>query len=95
MFTRERPTHWSPRSVTNPESGLPFTDAGAWEFIASCLDGGCPLHEVALETPAGKTGYVMEIEVADRASLYVKLQLGDGGKVIGRSFHLSTKESHE
>ncbi len=91
VFTRQRPTHWAPTTVTNPETGLPFTESSAWEFVATCLDRGDGLEEVDLDVPKGKKGYVMIVRLADELSLYVKLQLGDGGKVIGRSFHPSDR----
>ena len=91
-FTAKMPTEWRPTEVINPESNMPFTDAGAWELIATLLEGRHPLVEVELEKPAGKKGYVMIVELQRNcAPLYIKLQLG-GGKVICRSFHLSTKE---
>jgi hypothetical protein len=37
-WTRNRPTEWQPTTVINPEDGMPFTDAGAWEFVATCLE---------------------------------------------------------
>lgn len=88
-FSRGRPTHWAPGSVVQPGIGMPFTQTGAWEFVACCLEDGVPLTEVDLEVPAGKKGYTMLVDLEDGQQLYIKLQLGDHGKVIGRSFHLS------
>lgn len=66
-----------------------FTDASAWEFIASQLEAGHEVEEVTLEHPPGKKGYVMRIEIeAGAPRLYVKLELGSGA-VFGRSFHYS------
>jgi len=91
-FTRDRPTEWRPTEVINPESSMPYTDAGAWDLIATKLEEGHPLTEVELRRPPGKKGYEMIIELPSNcAPVYVKLQLG-AGKVIGRSFHLSIKE---
>lgn len=83
------PTEWQPTAVTDPQSGSPFTDAGAWEFVAEKLEDGSELEQVLLEKPPGSTGYVLKVPLGDR-QLYVKLQLG-AGKVIGRSFHYSTE----
>lgn len=86
-----RPTKWQPQTVLNPEGVLDryFTDATAWELIASRLDDGHPVETVALRLPPGTTGYVMKIDVSPGApSVYVKLQLG-AGTIIGRSFHYS------
>ena len=81
------PTEWQPTTVIDPQSGSPFTDAAAWEFVAEKLGNDWELESVQLEKPPGSTGYVLKIPLGDR-QLYVKLQLG-AGKVIGRSFHYS------
>ncbi len=83
------PTEWQPTTVIEPQTGLPFTDAGAWEFVAEKLRDGLELETVQLERPPGSIGYVLKIPLGDR-KLYVKLQLG-AGKVVGRSFHYSTE----
>ncbi len=88
------PIHWSPRSVINPncEFGLAFTDASAWEFIADHLEAGHPVEVITLDDPPGKTAFVMKIELEPNSpKLYIKLQFGSG-KVIARSFHISTVE---
>ena len=90
-FSIDRPTDWRPGQVRNPEGLLDthFTDAAAWELIASRLDDGHPVEVVELRKPAGAKGYVMKIDVEPgQPLLYVKLQLGSG-KIIGRSFHYS------
>src|SRR5438034_2421694 len=89
VFTRDRPTDWRPREVQHPESGMPFTDVGAWEFIVECLDSNCPIEVITLVKPEGKRGYVMKVKPRpDSRTIYIKLELGSG-KVIGRSFHYS------
>jgi len=94
-FSKTRPTQWRPYEITNPSSGLPFTDGGAWELIADRLDAGHPLVEMDLKKPAGKKGYVMLIDICDgKAPVYVKLQLGCG-RVIARSFHRSIKAGRD
>lgn len=92
-FSPERPVKWRPTQVTNPEVDLPFTEAGAWEFIAQQLEAGQPLTEIVLDKPPGKIGYVLSVLLSsDRPELYVKLELGGSGKVFGRSFHYSERE---
>jgi hypothetical protein len=83
------PTEWQPTTVIDPQSSLPFTDAGAWEFVADQLENGAEIESLQLEKPPGSTGYVLKIPLGNK-QLYVKLQLG-AGKVIGRSFHYSTE----
>ena len=92
-FISERPTDWRPGQVRNPNGVLDthFTDASAWELIASRLEGGHPVEIVELRKPDGATGYVMKVDLEpDRPRLYIKLQLGSG-KIIGRSFHYSER----
>lgn len=92
-FSKAQPTDWRPGQVRNPDGILDthFTDAAAWEFIASTLENGHPVEVVELRKPAGATGYVMKIDIEpERPQLYVKLQLG-AGKIIGRSFHYSDR----
>ena len=69
-----------------------FTDAGAWELIASRLEQGHDVEAVKLRKPAGGTGYVMKIMLKKtKPLLYVKLQLRHGA-ILGRSFHCSKRE---
>ena len=66
-----------------------FTDASAWEFIASQLEADCEVETIILEKPLGAKGYVMKIELAsDETPIYIRVQLR-GNKIIGRSFHYS------
>ncbi len=90
-FTGERPTDWRPGQVRNPDGSLDgfFTDASAWEFIATMLESDHPVEIVKLHKPTGAKGYVMKVDIEPGMSkLYIKLQLGSG-KIIGRSFHYS------
>ena len=92
-FSTSRPTDWRPGQVRNPNGILDayFTDAAAWEIIASKLEDGHPVEIVELRKPAGAKGYVMKIDIEPGyPQLYVKLQLG-AGKIIGRSFHYSDR----
>ena len=90
-YQRKRPTDWRPGQVRNPEGLLDryFTDASAWEFIATKLESGHPVEVVKLHKPPGAQGYVMKVDIeSDKPQLYIKLQLGPG-QIIGRSFHYS------
>ena len=93
-FSQDRPTDWRPGQVRNPAGLLDthFTDAAAWELIASRIEDGHALEIVPLDKPRGATGYVMKIALEpEQPELYVKLQLASG-KIIGRSFHYSKRE---
>lgn len=87
------PRHWAPTSVRAPhgQHGETFTEAGAWEFIATLLDSEHPIEEITLREPPGKTGYVLHVSLPNDRPLYIKLELGSG-TVIGRSFHYSILE---
>ena len=91
QWTRVRPCEWRPMEVINPESGLPFTEVRAWEYIAELLHAGHPLEEVALDQPPGEVGYVLIVTLDPEVSaLYIKLQFLHG-RVLGRSFHYSDR----
>ena len=64
-WSPERPTDWRPQSVRNPGGILDthFTDAAAWELIASQLEAGYEVETIILEKPPGAKGYVMLIEL--------------------------------
>ena len=86
------PSDWCPFKILNPEEppGYYFTDQSAWEFIASKLESGHVYQEKTMDTPLGALAIVMEIQINgyDRP-LYVKVQIGNANKPIGRSFHIS------
>ncbi len=87
------PRHWSPGSVPSPTSGLPFTESGAWSFIADLLESGHPIETVELKKPKGVTGFVMKVDIGEKLpKLYIKIHLGGSGKILAKSFHLSTPE---
>jgi len=87
VFSQKAPTRWQTLQVTNPETGFPFSDAGAWELIADQIDSGVEIKYVKLDKPSGAIGYAFLMKIdPKRLPIYVKLQLG-AGVVIGRSFH--------
>lgn len=84
---REMPCRWFFYEVLTDE-GVPFTEAGAWRFIADLLDQGHPFDDIiVLDNPPGALGYVMKKQTR-YGEIYIKLQLG-GDCVFGRSFHYS------
>jgi hypothetical protein len=90
-FRSEEPCDWRPRQMAHPQTGLPFTDVGAWNFIAELLESGCDVAEIVMQKPRGKTGY--EILVAGPVGcpeIYIKLTLSSN-MVHGRSFHYSER----
>lgn len=90
-FSREAPCDWRPLQVKDPRNCLPFTDAGAWEFIVEQIEAGTEVEAIVLEKPPGKSGYVMKLPGArGEPRIYIKLQIGSGF-VLGRSFHYSER----
>jgi len=91
-WSRQMPTEWTPGKVVNPEVDMPFTEAGAWHFVAHLLDTGHPIQQVTLRQSHSEVAYVMLVDLKPGTpKLYVKLQL-KGGKICGRSFHYSDRE---
>lgn len=87
-FTRDRPCDWQATGLTDPRSKVPFTDDGAWEYIAEQIIAGVEIEVIELEHPPGKRGYVMKLPSANtQIAIYVKLQISSNC-VFGRSFHL-------
>jgi hypothetical protein len=87
----EMPCVWRPNEVDHPETpGIPFTEPGAWRFIAELAKSGHPIREVVLHKPKGDKGYEIEYEQPGGTPIYIKVQIKKG-KIIGRSFHYSTK----
>ena len=93
-FTSEEPTVWKPTEVLNPNCEFPFTDLSAWHFIADQLEAGCAVQVVKLRKPPNELGYEMRFPGASRQpQIYVKVRL-HGQRIIGRSFHNSTREDN-
>ena len=67
-FRRDRPTDWRPGRVLNPDGLLDthFTDASAWELIATRLEHGEEVKVIELQTPKGAKGYVMTIDLGPK-----------------------------
>ncbi len=82
---------WEPYTIENPETGLPFSDASAWEFICNLLIAEPERFvEVNLEKPVGQIAYWAVVTLCDGVAVYIKVQLVQG-LARGRSFHISTK----
>lgn len=86
-FSRPMPTEWNPLQVLHPRTGFPFSDAGAWAFIADLLESDVELKKVTLDKPPGKEAYVMKVDGCQaRPKIYIKIHFGSNG-IVGRSFH--------
>ncbi len=86
-FSFDEPCDWRPWQVLHPETGLPFTDVGAWNFIADYLTSGGPVRCITLDKPPGQTGYVILTPgYRDNPEIYIKVTLS-ASRINGRSFH--------
>jgi hypothetical protein len=90
------PSEWMPTQVLNPETDMPYSDSSAWLLIAELLESdNCPFREVSLRKPPGALGYEALIPShKNTPPLYIKIQLMSG-RILGRSFHYSTKSCEE
>lgn len=90
-FTPQAPCDWRPQKVLDPKTGSPFTDPGAWDFVASLLESGHEVTVIAMQKPPGQLGYQMTVSgFPGQPDIYIKLTLTKH-MVNGRSFHPSTK----
>jgi hypothetical protein len=85
------PSHWTPFQVISPDSQLPFTEPGAWQYIADLLEQGHPTEELVLDVPPGVIAHVMHVPHPNGKVLYIKFHLGLHNKIVGRSFHYSER----
>ena len=82
---------WRPRTVINPEDGLPFTDPAAWDYVATVLAADIPeLWVCYLDKYPGKVAYYTVVAVGGR-DVYIKVRFGTK-HIIGMSFHYSTEQ---
>jgi hypothetical protein len=91
-FSSGMPCDWNPFVIENPDTGMPFSDASAWEMICRLLKESPEIfRSVRLQKPAGLEAFETVVELPSRVRVYIKVQLFQG-KAHGRSFHISTKE---
>jgi putative zinc finger/helix-turn-helix YgiT family protein len=91
-FSPSSPCEWSPHVIVDPETGLPFLDASAWQLICRKLEESPEsFREVRLRKPPGQIAFETVLTLPSKDCVYIKVQLFQG-KAHGRSFHRSTKE---
>lgn len=91
-FSAAIPCEWSPQSVWDPRFGMFFTEPGAWAYIIELLESGCEFTPKTMEKPPDTIAYEFALKLAPNLpELYIKVQ-SFKGKILGRSFHNSTKE---
>ena len=85
-FSSERPTRWHPNKITNPNTGLYFTEPGAWQLIGDLLEQGHEFTEKVLDKPPGAIAYEAWVRYEDGTTIYLKIE-PCGPNIFGRSFH--------
>ena len=81
------PCRWYPHRILHPVLGIPFTDVGAWNFIADLLSEGQEVTVINMEKPLGQVGYVMKTPGHKGCPyIYIKVTLSKNF-INGRSFH--------
>lgn len=86
------PCDWSPHVIENPETGMPFSDASAWELICKIVEESPEaFRHLKLQKPPGQIAFETVFTLPSGVRVYIKVQLFQG-KAFGRSFHISTKE---
>lgn len=90
-WSREMPCDWSPGTIENPRTGLPFTDESAWNLICDLLEAEHPFTRIELQRPPGALAYAATVRLHEgMAPIYIKIQLRHG-IVWGRSFHIDLR----
>lgn len=85
---------WEPNTVRHPELHSIFTDAGAWDFIADCLESGENFQSIPpTDAFQDYAIYMLHLPIFGERRIYMKLACRQGlDMVIGVSFHYSTEE---
>jgi hypothetical protein len=87
-WTRALPCDWSPGTVHNPSTGMPFTETSAWELICDLLDGEQEFELKILDFPVGQVALTTKAKLSEHGPVvYIKLHLYRG-KAFCRSFHV-------
>ena len=79
---------WRPFEVREQATLSHFTDEGAWECTAECLESGSPIRYKGPCAEFNDHAYVLIDQTSGLEDIYIKIALIDGiRKVIGISFH--------
>jgi len=91
-FHPNEPCQWSPQTISCPETGMCFSDSGAWGLICDLLEQHPEtFKEVILRLPPGQIAYQTVHTLSNGTRVYIKVQLSQG-KARARSFHISEVE---
>jgi len=79
---------WMPYSVRHPQTGMIFTDAGAWEYISDSIEGGSSLTCLPPTSQLPDHAYYLIEGRSDGRGIYMKVAIRPPlRKIIGLSFH--------
>jgi hypothetical protein len=79
---------WEPFRVQDRAALSNFTDAGAWEFIAECIAGGCEIEYKPPDAEFDDHAYIIIDKENGFRDIYIKIALNMSlRKIIGISFH--------
>lgn len=82
---------WHPFTVREQASMSRFSDAGAWECIAECLERGADINYKPPNEEFKDHAYEMIDASSGLSDIYIKIALRDGlPKLLGISFHYAT-----
>jgi hypothetical protein len=91
VWSRSIPCDWSPQTVWDPRLEMYFTSEGAWSLIIELLESGRQFTAKPMSEPPDTIAYEIVLRLAPSVpELYIKVQVYKG-KVLGRSFHNSTR----
>lgn len=85
---------WEPFTVRHPELHSFFSESGAWDFIADCLEADESLNHLppTVEFPDYAI-YMLHMPISGSRRIYMKLATRRNlDMVIGVSFHYSNEE---
>ena len=86
--------NWVPLTVRHPELYSYFTESGAWDFIADCLESKEKLDHIPPTEEFPDYAIIMlHMPISGDRRIYMKLaRRPDVDMVIGVSFHYSNEE---
>ena len=85
---------WEPWVVSHPELHFPFTEDGAWDFIADCLEEGDSFRDLPRSDEFPDYAiYLLHMPAAGGRRIYMKIAARPKvDMVIGVSFHYEREE---
>lgn len=85
---------WEPFTVRHPELPFYFTESGAWDFIADCIEAGEDLRHIPPSDDFPDYAvFMVHMPIYGDRRIYIKVARRPAlDRVIGVSFHYSTED---